>query len=148
MFNATNGANKNLKDYLGKWLIVYFYPKDMTPGCTTEGRDFNAHYSEFKTLNADILGISKDSLSLHERFKQKEGFQFHLASDESQKICDLFDVIKEKNMYGKKYMGIERSTFILNPKGEVVKSWRKVQVKGHVLEVLETLKSLQKGEAV
>lgn len=148
MFNATNGKSKNFKDYLGQWVILYFYPKDMTPGCTTEGRDFNSHYLEFKNLNAEIFGISKDSLSLHERFKQKEGFQFDLITDESQMLCDLFDVIKEKSMYGKKFLGIERSTFIINPNGELVKSWRKVQVKGHVQEVLETLKNLQKMENV
>lgn len=146
VINTTHGLNQNLKDYLGQWVILYFYPKDMTSGCTIEGRDFNTYYSQFKELNAEVLGVSKDNLSSHEKFKQKESFQFHLIADETQTLCELFDVIQEKSMYGKKYFGIERSTFIINPKGELEHTWRKVKVKGHVEDVLETLKRIQQRE--
>jgi peroxiredoxin Q/BCP len=143
-FCVTNQMSGKLSDYLGQWVVLYFYPKDATPGCTTEGRDFKTHFEDFRRLNAVIFGISKDSLKSHERFKEKEAFPFELISDESEHLCQVFDVIKEKNMYGKTYLGIERSTFILNPQGQIAHQWRKVKVPGHVQEVLETLKKLQK----
>lgn len=143
-FCVTSHMTGKLSDYLGKWVIIYFYPKDSTPGCTAEGRDFKTYFQEFTQLNAVIFGISKDSLKSHERFKEKEEFPFELISDENEKLCQEFDVIKEKNMYGKTYLGIERSTFIINPQGKVVYQWRKVKVPGHVEEVLNTLKQLQK----
>lgn len=143
-FCLTSQLTGKLSDYLGKWVVLYFYPKDSTPGCTSEGRDFKAHYHDFTQLNSVIFGISKDSLKSHERFKEKEAFPFELISDESEHLCQIFDVIKEKNMYGKTYMGIERSTFIINPKGQVVFEWRKVKVPGHVEIVLQTLNQLQK----
>ncbi len=142
-FSATNELTGNLTDFLGKWVILYFYPKDSTPGCTTEGRDFTAHHAEFESLNAKVFGISKDSLKSHHRFKEKEGFSFELISDEEEALCKVFDVIKQKSMYGKTYMGIERSTFLINPQGQVVHEWRNVKVPGHVKEVLETLKQHQ-----
>jgi len=146
-FFATNQIQGNLSDFLGKWLVLYFYPKDATPGCTTEGKDFSTHYQTFKQLNAEIFGISKDNLASHHKFKEKEGFSFELISDESEELCNIFNVIKEKNMYGRKYLGIERSTFILNPKGKIAHEWRNVKVPGHVAEVLLTLKKLQEENA-
>ncbi len=143
-FQATNGIEANLNDYRGKWLILYFYPKDSTPGCTLEGQDFRNHYGDFTKLNAEILGISRDSLKSHETFKCKQEFPFELISDKNEELCQHFDVIKMKSMYGKEVRGIERSTFLIDPKGELRKSWRKVNVKGHVEEVLDTLKSLAK----
>ena len=142
-FFATNELSGNLSDYLGQWVILYFYPKDSTPGCTTEGRDFSTHFKEFEALNAKVFGISKDGLKSHHRFKEKEGFPFELISDEQETLCQLFDVIKQKSMYGKTYMGIDRSTFLINPLGQVVHEWRQVKVPGHVKEVLETLKKYQ-----
>lgn len=142
-FCATNALTGKLSDFLGKWVVLYFYPKDSTPGCTSEGRDFKAHHVEFLALNTLIFGISKDSLKSHERFKEKEGFPFELITDGDEALCRQFDVIKEKSMYGKTYLGIERSTFIINPQGKVAHEWRKVKVPGHVEEVLATLKQLQ-----
>jgi peroxiredoxin Q/BCP len=147
-FFATNQLTGRLSDYYGKWLVLYFYPKDSTPGCTTEGRDFNTHLPIFRALNAEVFGISKDSLKSHDKFKEKEGFLFELITDESQEICQLFDVIKEKNMYGRKYLGIERSTFIIDPKGHCAHTWRNVKVPGHVQDVLTTLKKLQQEYSV
>ena len=136
---STNKEEFNLKDNLKGFLILFFYPKDNTPGCTQEGLDFSENYRKFLNQNALIFGISKDSLKSHENFKKKFKFKFDLISDEDEKICNMFDVIKEKNMYGKKYMGIERSTFLVNEEGKLVKEWRKVKVKGHVEEVLSFL---------
>lgn len=136
-FEATSGIRGSFGDYKGQWLIIYFYPKDATPGCTTEGCDFNAHYSAFKACNVEIFGISRDSLASHEKFKAKQGFQFELISDVSGKFCEKFAVIKEKNMYGKTYLGIERSTFLINPQGAVEASWRQVKVPGHVKSLLD-----------
>jgi peroxiredoxin Q/BCP len=143
-FQATNGIEAKLSDYRGKWVVVYFYPKDSTPGCTLEGQEFRNHYSEFKKLNAEILGISRDSIKSHENFKAKQEFPFELISDKSEELCHQFDVIKMKSMYGKEVRGIERSTFLIDPEGNVQHTWRKVSVKGHVDEVLNTLKSLAK----
>lgn len=144
-FLATNELMGDLQDYRGKWLVLYFYPKDMTSGCTIEARDFSANLSSFQALNAVVFGLSRESIRSHERFKDKEGLNFELISDSDEKICNLFGVMKEKSMYGKKYMGIERSTFIIDPTGKIVYEWRNVKVTGHVLEVLDTLKQLQKS---
>lgn len=140
---ATSGLNAKLEDFQGKWLILYFYPKDSTPGCTTEGQDFRDLYSEFKDLNAEIFGISRDGLKSHENFKSKQNFPFELISDQDENLCNLFEVIKQKNMFGKQVRGIERSTFIISPSGEIAESYRKVKVKGHAAEVLDKLKFLQ-----
>ncbi len=135
--NATGGTDFKLSDYQDKKnIVLYFYPKDSTPGCTTEGKGFRDHKSEFDQTDTIIFGISKDSLASHERFKQKQSFNFELISDEDESICKLFDVIKEKSMFGKKYMGIERSTFLINKEGILVEEWRKIRVKGHIAEVL------------
>ena len=141
-FSATNGLTASLSDYQGKWLILYFYPKDATPGCTTEGQDFRDAYSEIKALNAEVFGISRDSLKSHENFKNKQQFPFELISDPDEVLCQLFDVIKMKSMYGKQIRGIERSTFLINPQGQLLREWRKIQVKEHVAEVINVLKSL------
>lgn len=135
-FNASNNLSANLSDYLGQYVILYFYPKDATPGCTTEGQDFRDAYQQFKALNAEIFGVSRDSLKSHEHFKTKQNFPFELISDSEEQLCSLFDVIKMKSMYGKQVRGIERSTFIISPEGVLIKAWRKVSVKGHVAEVL------------
>jgi|TARA_B100000902_G_scaffold372265_1_gene399125 peroxiredoxin Q/BCP len=142
---STNEEEFNLKDNLKGFLILFFYPKDNTPGCTQEGLDFSENYRKFLNQNTLIFGVSKDSLKSHENFKKKFKFKFDLISDEDEKICNMFDVIKEKNMYGKKYMGIERSTFIINKNGTLVKEWRKVKVKDHALEVLEYIKNQNKA---
>lgn len=128
----------------GKWSVLYFYPKDDTPGCTTEGQDFAAAHAAFTALGAQVFGVSRDSLASHERFCKKQGFPFALVSDEEEVLCCAFDVIKEKNSYGKVSLGIERSTFLLDPAGQVVHEWRKVKVPGHVAEVLDVLKDFQK----
>ena len=135
----TNDFMFNLSDYKGQNIVIYFYPKDSTPGCTKEGEDFRDFFESFKKNNAVIMGVSRDSVSSHEKFSNKYNFPFKLISDEDEKVCKLFDVIKEKNMYGRKYMGIERSTFLIDQKGILVNEWRKVRVKGHVEEVLEAL---------
>lgn len=143
---ATNELQGSLKDYLGQWLVLYFYPKDATPGCTQEGRDFRDMHDAFSRLNAKIFGISRDSLASHAKFKQKEDFPFELISDTSEDLCQHFQVIKEKNMYGKKVLGIERSTFIINPQGDIAYEWRGVKVAGHVEMVLQQLQKLQQNE--
>ena len=120
-------------------LVVYFYPRDNTPGCTSEGEDFRDNYKLFKKMKTEIFGVSKDSLKSHEGFKEKFKFPFELISDPDEKVCRIFDVIKEKSMYGKKYMGIERSTFLIDSNGKLIEEWRKVKVKGHVEEVLSAL---------
>ncbi|MFZ9520053.1 MAG: peroxiredoxin [Silvanigrellaceae bacterium] len=127
----------------GKWVVLYFYPKDMTPGCTIEARDFQALNQQFKLQDAVVVGVSKDSCQSHGKFAQKEGLAFMLLSDEGGDLCERFGVWKEKSMYGKTFMGIERSTFLLNPKGLVVARWPKVKVDGHAKSVLATLKKLQ-----
>ena len=138
----TIGFKFLLREHLGKNIIVYFYPKDNTPGCTMESESFKDHFQSFRSNNAEIIGVSRDSVQSHEKFIQKYAFPFDLISDEDEKVCRLFDVIKEKNMYGKKYMGIERSTFIIDVSGILVHEWRKVKVKGHVEEVLITLEQM------
>ena len=124
-------------DLKGKKLVLYFYPKDNTPGCTTESNEFQGLKDEFEKLNTKILGISKDSIKSHEKFKDKYNFSFDLISDESEEICKAFDVIKEKNMYGKKYLGIERSTFLIDEDNKLIAEWRKVKAKGHAQIVLD-----------
>jgi len=138
---ATGNQEIRLSDLKGKKVVLYFYPKDNTPGCTTEGQAFRDNIRKFKNRNAVILGISRDSVSSHEKFKEKQGFPFELLADEDEKLCRMFDVIKEKNMYGKKVMGIERSTFLIDEEGVLREEWRKVKVDGHAEEVLEAVKS-------
>ncbi len=141
--SVTGGGGKCcLKDFKGENIVLYFYPKDDTPGCTAEGTDFTHLYKKFRELDTHILGVSRDSLSSHEKFKAKYGYRFDLISDPDETLCKAFDVIKEKNLYGKKILGIERSTFILNKKGELLKEWRKVKVPGHAQEVLDFVKTL------
>ena len=137
---TTGDKSLSLKDFLGKNLVLYFYPKDNTPGCTLEGQDFRDAYKKFKKANTEILGVSRDSVRMHEGFCAKQSFPFDLLSDQDEVLCRQFDVIKEKNMYGKKVMGIERSTFLIDSKGVLKQEWRKVRVKGHVDEVLEVRK--------
>ncbi|MDF1678798.1 MAG: peroxiredoxin [Legionellaceae bacterium] len=141
-FKATGDLNTHFSRYEGHWLIIYFYPKDATPGCTTEGCDFRDNEKEFSLYNTAILGVSRDSITSHEKFKQKYQFPFELISDVDETICQAFDVIKMKSMYGKQVRGIERSTFIVDPSGTIRHIFRKVRAKGHVEEVLSTLKSL------
>ncbi len=140
---ATGEQTIKLSELKGKNIVLYFYPKDSTPGCTLEGQDFKNNIRKFSLRNTSILGVSRDKLSSHEKFKEKQKFSFDLLSDEEEKLCKLFDVIKEKNMYGKKHMGIERSTFLIDAKGVLRNEWRKVKVKGHVIEVLEAVKNLK-----
>lgn len=139
---ATGDQEISLSDLEGKRVVLYFYPKDSTPGCTTEGQNFRDHIDEFTALNTVILGVSRDSMKRHENFKAKQCFPFELLSDEDESLCNQFDVIKKKKLYGKEYMGIDRSTFLLDETGTLVKEWRGVKVKGHVDEVLQTVKSL------
>lgn len=139
---ATSDKTLALKDFKGKKLVLYFYPKDSTPGCTTEGQEFRDHYKQFLSANCDVLGVSQDSLKRHENFKAKQEFPFELLSDEDGALCEIFDVIKLKKMYGKEFLGIERSTFLIDENGKLVQEWRKVKVAGHVAEVLATVKAL------
>jgi peroxiredoxin Q/BCP len=139
---ATGDKVLSLKDFQGKNLVLYFYPKDNTPGCTLEGQDFRDAYAEFQKCNTDILGVSRDSVRMHEGFCQKQAFPFDLLSDADEKLCRQFDVIREKNMYGRKVIGIERSTFLIDGNGVLRREWRKVKVKGHVQEVLAAAKEL------
>ena len=139
---CTDSKAKCLYDLLDRKLILYFYPKDMTPGCTTESIEFNDSLSKFKKLKTHIVGVSRDKMTSHEKFIDKYNFKFPLISDPEEKLCKNFDVIKEKSLYGRKYMGIDRSTFIINVDGKVLHAWRGVKVKGHVEEVLEILKGL------
>jgi len=136
---ATGDKTIKLSALKGKNIVLYFYPKDSTPGCTMEGQNFRDNIGKFNAYNTIILGISRDKLSSHEKFKQQQCFPFDLLSDEDEVLCNLFDVIKEKNMYGKKILGIERSTFLIDEKGVLCKEWRKVKVKNHVNEILEAL---------
>ncbi len=137
-----NEETFKLSENKGKNLVFYFYPKDNTPGCTKEGEDFRDNYSVIKKLNTEVIGVSKDSVASHQKFIKKFNFPFNLISDENEKVCNLFNVIKEKNMYGRKYMGIERSTFLIDINGKLVKEWRKVRVKGHVDDVIESIKEI------
>lgn len=136
----SGGATTTLADHAGRWLVLYFYPKDSTPGCTTEGLDFNALLPEFEALGADVLGVSRDSVKSHDNFCAKQGFAFPLVSDADEALCRAFDVVREKNMYGRKVMGIERSTFLVDPRGRIARAWRKVKVAGHAQAVLDALR--------
>ncbi|TAN64915.1 MAG: peroxiredoxin [Methylobacter sp.] len=139
---ATGDKTVKLSDYQGKYLVIYFYPKDNTPGCILEGQSFRDNIEKFITLHAVIVGISRDTVRVHEGFKCKQEFPFDLLSDSDEKLCQLFDVIKMKNMYGKQVRGIERSTFLVDPEGLLVREWRKVKVKDHCEQVLQALHEL------
>lgn len=140
----TPGESFSLKDYAGKNVVIYFYPKDATPGCTTEGQDFRDNKAKFTRQDTVVFGVSRDSIKSHEKFIEKQKFNFALISDEDEKVCRNFDVIQEKNNYGKKYMGIVRSTFLIGKDGKLKQEWRKVRVKDHVNEVLDAVKALNK----
>jgi peroxiredoxin Q/BCP len=139
---ATGDKNVSLDDFKGSNLVIYFYPKDSTSGCTLEGQNFRDNYVGFKKAGTTVLGVSRDSLKSHENFKTRQEFPFDLLSDAEETLCRQFDVIHEKNMYGRKFMGIVRSTFLIDGDGVLQKEWRKVRVKGHVEEVLEAARSL------
>ncbi|GMQ91640.1 MAG: peroxiredoxin [Gammaproteobacteria bacterium] len=141
---ATGDQEFKLSSLKGQYVVLYFYPKDSTSGCTKEGVAFRDHYRKFRNQDAVILGVSRDSLKSHENFKAKYKFPFELISDADEKLCKIFNVIKEKNMYGRKVMGIERSTFIIDPKGMLRREYRKVKVDGHVEQVLQDLKALRR----
>lgn len=130
----------DFSQHKGQNIVLYFYPKDATPGCTIEGHEFSKLLPQFKKLNTVVFGISRDSMKSHDKFKEKEGYKVDLISDENSKACELFDVIKEKNMYGKKVMGIERSTFWIDEEGTLKHEWRKVKAEGHAAEVLKYIK--------
>lgn len=137
--DATGGKSVRLKDLRGQNVVLYFYPKDSTPGCTQEGLDFRALNAKFKKQNTVIFGVSRDSIASHEKFRAKQKFSFDLLSDPDEKVCRQFDVIQEKTLYGRKFMGVERSTFLIGPDGKLRAEWRKVKVKGHAEEVLESV---------
>ncbi len=137
----SSGTIAHLSDYAGQWLVLYFYPKDSTPGCTTEGIDFNTLLPKFRKLGASVLGVSRDTLKSHQNFRAKQGFNFDLVSDVDQTLCNTFGVVKEKNMYGRKVLGIERSTFLIDPEGVIRHAWRPVKVPGHAQAVLDAFKA-------
>jgi peroxiredoxin Q/BCP len=139
---ATGGSSFKLSDCKGRGVVLYFYPKDDTSGCTTEGLDFSALHAQFQAKGWDIFGVSRDSVKSHESFKAKFSFAFDLLSDEDEKVCELFGVMKLKNMYGKQVRGIERSTFVITPDGQVARAWRGVKVPDHAQEVLNFVNSL------
>ena len=139
---ATGDKTLTLSSFKGKNVVLYFYPKDNTPGCTLEGQNFRDYQKKFAALDTVILGVSRDSLTSHESFKATQNYNFDLLSDKDEKLCKLFDVIKLKNMYGKEVLGIERSTFLIDKKGVLQQEWRKVKVDGHVDEVLAAVKAL------
>ena len=139
----SGGDTATLADHAGRWLVLYFYPKDSTPGCTTEGLDFNALLPKFAKLGADILGVSRDTVKSHDNFCAKQGFRFPLVSDADEALCKAFDVIHEKNMYGRKVLGVVRSTFLIGPDHRLAAEWRGVKVAGHADAVLDALKAAQ-----
>ena len=136
---ASGGEEISTTTFQGHWTVLYFYPKDTTPGCASEAQDFRDHYDAFRALGAEILGVSRDSIAAHDKFRTKETLPFLLVSDPDGVLCRAFDVIKEKKNYGKTYMGIERSTFLVSTQGAVMREWRKVKVAGHVAAVLQAL---------
>lgn len=140
---ATGEQTLGLGDFSGRWVVLYFYPKDATPGCTNESRDFAALHSDFVAANAVILGVSRDSVASHERFRSKEELPFDLLADTDEQLCQAFDVMKMKNMYGKQVRGIERSTFLIDAQGVLRQEWRKVKVPGHADAVLAALRQHQ-----
>ncbi|HXR52495.1 MAG TPA: peroxiredoxin [Steroidobacteraceae bacterium] len=137
---STTGTDFRLADAKDIWLVLYFYPKDATSGCTTESQEFRDLHAKFRRAGAMVLGVSRDSLKSHDKFRDKESLPFHLLSDVEEKLCRLFDVIREKSLYGRKYMGIERSTFLIDSSSVLRHEWRKVKVAGHAQEVLEALR--------
>jgi peroxiredoxin Q/BCP len=141
---STGDQTFSLAACKGKNLVLYFYPKDSTPGCTREGQSFRDNHASFKRNNTLVVGVSRDSLKSHENFKAKQGFPFELLSDSEETLCRMFDVIKEKNMYGRKVMGVERSTFLIDAKGRLRREWRKVKVDGHIQEVLDAVRELNR----
>ena len=138
-----DGATISLADFKGRWLVLYFYPKDDTPGCTTEGLDFNALLSQFHEFGADVLGVSKDSVKSHANFAARQGFKFPLVSDADEKLCRAFGVIQMKKLYGREHEGIVRSTFLIDPDGRIARVWQPVKVAGHAQAVLDALKDVQ-----
>ncbi|MCH9693888.1 MAG: peroxiredoxin [Gammaproteobacteria bacterium] len=141
--DTTREQHIELRSLRGKNVVIYFYPKDSTPGCTTEGQDFRDLHAKFKRQNTLIFGVSRDSLASHEKFRDKQSFPFDLISDPDEALCKQFDVIKEKMLYGRKFMGIERSTFLIDAAGKLRAEWRKVKVKGHAETVLNAVKDLK-----
>lgn len=139
---ATDGHQIKLSELGGKQVVIYFYPRASTPGCTTEGGDFRDHKTAFDDANTVILGVSRDGLKAQQNFKDKQAFNFDLISDKQEALCKQFDVIKLKKLYGKEHFGIERSTFLIDRQGRLIREWRKVKVKGHVEEVLEAAQAL------
>ena len=139
---ATGGSSFRMSDYKGRGVVLYFYPKDNTPGCTTEGQDFSALHAQFQAAGWEVFGVSRDSLKAHESFKAKFAFPFQLLADPDETVCELFGVMKLKNMYGKQVRGIERSTFVITPDGQVARAWRGVKVPDHAKEVLSFIRSL------
>jgi peroxiredoxin Q/BCP len=139
---ATSNLDVSIPDTEARNIVLYFYPKDATPGCTTEGQDFRDNHKAFVNANTVVYGVSKDDMTKHEKFKNKQEFPFELISDEDGQLCEMFGVWQLKKFMGREYMGIVRSTFIISPDGNILKSWDKVRVKGHVNEVLEALQSL------
>ena len=142
---ATSEKTVSLSQLKGKQVVIYFYPKDSTPGCTTEGQGFRDHYAEFQAANTEVFGVSRDSLKSHENFKAKQGFPFELLSDKDEALCQLFDVIKLKKLYGKEYLGVDRSTFLIDKDGVLRHEWRGVKVPGHVEAVLEQARALNQA---
>ena len=138
--SLTSGTPATLHDFRGKWLVLYFYPKDSTPGCTNQGIAFNELLTKFRRAGADVLGVSRDSIRSHQNFTAKQGYRFELASDPDETLCKAFDVIKLKKLYGREYLGIERTTFLIDPAGVIRQTWRPVKVPGHAQAVLDALK--------
>jgi thioredoxin-dependent peroxiredoxin len=137
----TGGGTWSLKDAAGRPLVIYFYPRDMTSGCTREAQDFRDRYPAFRKAGAQVVGVSRDSVASHDKFTAKESLPFPLLADAEEKVCRLFDVIKQKSLYGRKYLGVERSTFLVDGAGRLLREWRNVKVPGHVEEVLEAARS-------
>lgn len=142
---ATSGKQINLEALKGRQVVLYFYPKDSTPGCTTEGQGFRDHYAAFQAADTEVFGVSRDSLKSHENFKCKQAFPFELISDKDEALCQLFDVIKLKKLYGKEYLGVDRSTFLIDKDGVLRQEWRGVKVPGHVEAVLAQAQALNKA---
>ena len=142
---ATSGQAVSLSELKGQQVVIYFYPKDSTPGCTTEGQDFRDHHAQFQAANTVVFGVSRDSLKSHENFKAKQSVPFELISDKDEALCQLFDVIKLKKLYGKEYLGVDRSTFLIDKEGVLRHEWRGLKVPGHVVAVLEKAQALNKA---
>lgn len=142
---ATGGQTVQLSELKGRQVVVYFYPKDSTPGCTTQGQDFSDLHEQFKAAGTDVFGVSRDGLKSHDNFKAKQGFTFELISDKEEALCQLFDVIKLKKLYGKEYLGVDRSTFLIDRDGVLRQEWRGVKVPGHVQAVLEAAQALNEA---